>query len=461
MSAFNAAKIFVGVTLALALSACSEDAPPAATPEPATPAVASEKPAITVTLGHVVPLTGPLAHLGKDHENGAALAIEDLNDEKLEIGGARVTFVLSSEDDVADFVLGSVAARKLIGEKIHGVVGHLNSGSTLPAISIYHDAGVPLVTAASTTPAITQQGFHNIFRVIANDDQQGKGLGEFAIRLTGAKRVAVLSDHTQYGQGLAERFQKTVTAAGIKVVYAETFQDTQSDFSTQLGKIKAWNPDLVFFAGMDVQAAPLLKQAREAGIKARFLSGDGACSLELIVLAGTAASEGYLCSKPGQPLEAMPKGEAFEGRYKLKYKQEIQLYAPYAYDAIMTIADAMRRAGSTSPERYMPELAKTDFPGVTDRIHFDANGDLQDPAISLYQVRNGKLRYMDTIGGTYAANDTNRAAAPKTPILTGKTADAAAAAIESAQKPKSDESANASAKKAAETETSAPTAHAH
>lgn len=449
MSAFYADRILTAFAMMLALSACSENVSPPVTPAPEPPAEILEKPAITVTIGHVAPMTGHLAHLGKDHENGAALAIEDLNDEKLEIGGARVHFVLRSEDDLADFVLGSVAARKLAAEKVNGVVGHLNSGSTQPATRIYHDAGIPLVTAASTTPSITRQGFSNVFRVIANDDQQGRGLGAFAIRLAGAKRVVILNDHTLYGRGLAERFQQAVTAAGAKVTYVETFQDAKSDFSATLEKVKFQNAGLVFFAGMDVQAALLLKQASAMGIKARFMSGDGACSLELISLAG-AASEGYLCSKPGQPPNAMPKGEAFEGRYKFKFNQEIQLYAPYAYDAVMTLVSAMRRADSTLPERYLPELAKTDFPGVTDRVYFDRRGDLQDAAISLYQVRNGKLQYMDTIGGSAVYTGARRFGTTN-PILTGKTADAAAAAIESAQNTQSE-----SADKGTETKT-APT----
>ena len=384
--------VALSVVAAFALSACGqkEEPKPVAAPAPAA------KPEIVVKIGHVAPMTGPQAHLGKDNENGARLAIEDLNAQDLEIGGAKVKFELIGEDDQADPKQGSIVAQKLVDAKVNGVIGHLNSGTTIPASKLYFDAGIPQISGSATNPKYTQQGFNTAFRVMANDVQQGKVLGEFAAK-QGVKTVAIVDDRTAYGQGLADEFKKAAEAAGLKVVATEYTNDKATDFKAILTKIKSTKADLVFYGGMDAQGGPMTKQMKSLGVKAKYLSGDGSCTPEYIKLAGE-ASEGQYCSQPGVPLDQMPGGKAFGDAFSAKYGQ-IQLYAPYVYDATMVMVDAMKRANSVEPAKYLPEVGKTAYQGVTAKIAFDEKGDLKGGAISLYQVKGGKWEYRETVGG--------------------------------------------------------------
>jgi len=354
-----------------------------------------------IRIGQVSPLTGPQAHLGKDNDNGARLAIDEMNAKGLTIGGVKVKFELVSEDDQADPKTGTIVAQKLVDAKVAGVIGHLNSGTTIPASKIYHDAGIPQVSPSATNPKYTQQGYKGAFRVMANDVQQGKTLGEFAVTKLGVKKIAIIDDRTAYGQGLADEFEKAAKAAGAAIVGREYTNDRSTDFRAILTSVKGKQPDLVFYGGMDTQGGPMAAQMRSLGIKARLLGGDGAQSQEFIKLAG-AAAEGTVASSPGLPLGQMPGGKSFADRYTAKYGQ-IQIYAPYAYDAAMTLMDAMVRANSTDPVKYLPELAKTNRQGVSGPIAFDDKGDLKNGPITLYIVKGGKWHALETVGGTAAA----------------------------------------------------------
>jgi branched-chain amino acid transport system substrate-binding protein len=388
--------VALSVAAALAMTACGKKEEPKPAAAPAAPAPAA-KPVIVVKLGHVAPMTGPQAHLGKDNENGARLAIEELNAQGLEIGGAKASFELLAEDDQADPKQGSIVAQKLVDAKVQGVIGHLNSGTTIPASKLYSDAGIPQISGSATNPKYTQQGFKTAFRVMANDVQQGKALGEFAAK-QGAKTVAIVDDRTAYGQGLADEFRKAAEAAGIKVVATEYTNDKATDFKAILTKIKSKKPDLVFYGGMDAQGGPMAKQMKELGIKAKFLGGDGVCTPEFMKLGGE-ASEGNYCSLPGMPLEKLAKGPEFKDKFNKKFGAEIQLYAPYVYDAVLVMADSMKRADSVDPAKYLPEVGKTKYDGVTAVIEFDEFGDLKGGAISMYQYKGGKLEYVETLGG--------------------------------------------------------------
>jgi len=325
------------------------------------------------------------------------LAIEELNAQGIEIGGARIKFELVPEDDQADPKQGSIVAQKLVDAKVHGVIGHLNSGTTIPASKLYSDAGIPQISGSATNPKYTQQGFKTAFRVMANDVQQGKVLGEFAAK-QGVKTVAIVDDRTAYGQGLADEFRKAAEAAGLKVVATEYTNDKATDFKAILTKIKSKKPDLVFYGGMDAQGGPMVKQMKELGIKAKFLGGDGVCTPEFMKLGGE-ATEGNYCSLPGMPLEKLAKGPEFKDKFSKKFGVEIQLYAPYVYDAVMVMADSMKRANSVEPGMYLPEVGKTKYDGVTAVIEFDEFGDLKGGAISMYQYKGGKLEYVETLGG--------------------------------------------------------------
>lgn len=393
------------VAAALTLIGCSQkEEPKAAAPAPtpaAAPTAPAAKPEVVVKIGHVAPLTGPQAHLGKDNENAARMAIDELNAKGLEIGGAKIKLELVPEDDQADPKQGTIVAQKLVDAKVNGVVGHLNSGTTIPASKLYFDAGIPQISGSATNPKYTQQGFATAFRVMANDVQQGKVLGEYAAKQMAGKTVAIIDDRTAYGQGLADEFEKGAIAAGAKIATREFTNDKATDFAAILTKIKSKKADVIFYGGMDAQGGPMTKQMKSLGIKAKFLTGDGGCTPEYIKLAG-AASEGQYCSLPGVPLDQMPGGKAFNDAFSAKYGQ-IQLYAPYVYDAVMVMVDSMKRANSVEAAKYLPEIGKTDFQGVTAKIQFDEKGDLKGGAISLYQVKDGKWEYRETVGGAAAA----------------------------------------------------------
>ena len=392
--------VALSVAAALSMTACGQKEEPKPAAAPAAPAAPAAKPAVVVKLGHVAPMTGPQAHLGKDNENGARLAVEELNAKGLEIGGAKVTFELLGEDDQADPKQGSIVAQKLVDAKVNGVIGHLNSGTTIPASKLYSDAGIPQISGSATNPKYTQQGFKTAFRVMANDVQQGKALGEFAAK-QGVKTVAIVDDRTAYGQGLADEFRKAAEAAGIKVVATEYTNDKATDFKAIMTKIKSTKPDLVFFGGMDAQGGPMVKQMKELGVKAKFLGGDGVCTPEFMKLGGE-ASEGNFCSLPGMPLEKLAKGPEFKDKFNKKFGAEIQLYAPYVYDAVMVMADSMKRADSADPAKYLAAVGQTKYDGVTALIEFDEFGDLKGGAISMYQFKGGKLEYVLTLGGPAA-----------------------------------------------------------
>jgi len=352
----------------------------------------------TIKIGHAGPLTGPVAHLGKDNENGVRLALDEANAAGLSIGGKKVSFSMQSEDDQADPKQGTIVAQKLVDAKVVGVVGHLNSGTTIPASKIYHDAGIAQVSPSATNVTYTHQGFKTAFRVMANDAQQGKVLGDYAVTKLGAKTVAIIDDRSAYGQGLADEFEKAAKAAGANIVTREFTGTDKTDFNAILTSIKGKNPDLIFYGGMDSQSGPMMKQIKNLGLTSKFLTGDGGQTAEFVKLAGE-AGEGAYASSPGVPLEKMPGGKGFAEKYKAKFNIEIQLYAPYAYDSMNVLLEAMKKADSSDPAKYLPALAGITYQGVTGNIAFDENGDIKGGSISLYQVKGGKWEYLETVGG--------------------------------------------------------------
>jgi branched-chain amino acid transport system substrate-binding protein len=347
-----------------------------------------------VKIGHVGPISGAIAHLGKDNENGARMAIDELNAKNLTIGGKKVKFQLLSEDDGADPKQGTAVAQKLVDAKVNGVIGHLNSGTTIPASKIYHDAGIPQISPSATNPKYTQQGFKTAFRVVANDGQLGGTLGRYAVQTIKAKKVAVIDDRTAYGQGVAQEFVKGAKgkAGGAEIVAQEFTNDKATDFNAILTKIKAKNPDVVFFGGMDAVAGPMMRQMKQLGLNAKFMGGDGICTEQLPTLAGDAMADGQVvCAEAGGVEESRKKGmEEFRAEYKKKFGTDVKLYAPYVYDAVMTMADAMVKAGSAEPAKYLPVLAKIQHKGVTGNIAFDTKGDIKDGTLTLYTYKGGK-----------------------------------------------------------------------
>jgi branched-chain amino acid transport system substrate-binding protein len=353
-------------------------------------AVAQEE---VVKIGHVGPISGAIAHLGKDNENGARMAIDDLNAKGVTIGGKKVKFQLLAEDDAADPKQGTAAAQKLVDAKVNGVIGHLNSGTTIPASKIYSDAGTPQISPSATNPKYTQQGFKTTFRVVANDGQLGGTLGKYAVETLKAKKIAVIDDRTAYGQGVAEEFVKGAKkAGGAQIVSQQYTNDKATDFNAILTAIKAKNPDVIFFGGMDAVGGPMMRQMKQLGIKAKFMGGDGICTEGLAKLAGDAIGDDQVvCAEAGGVIDAQKKGMAdFREAFKKKFGIEVQLYAPYVYDATMVMVEAMKKANSSDPAKYLPELAKIQYQGVTGPIAFDNKGDIKNGTLTLFTYKGGK-----------------------------------------------------------------------
>lgn len=350
---------------------------------------------LVVRIGAAAPLTGPQAHLGKDNENGTRMAIDEANAKSIVIGGRHVHFELISEDDQADPKTATIVAQKLVDNKVSGVIGHLNSGTTIPAAKIYSDNGIPQISPSATAVSYTGQGFKTAFRVMANDAQQGHVLGEYAVKNLNAKKIAIIDDRTAYGQGLADEFIKAAKAAGAQIVAHEYTSDKAVDFTAVLTAVKGKQPDLLFYGGMDAQGGPMARQIKALALNVKLMMGDGGHTPEFVKLAGDAA-EGSYASLPGVPLDKMPGGMAFAERFVAKY-QPIQSYAPYCYDAVNVMIAAMQKADSAEPAKYMPMLAGITHEGVTASIRFDTRGDLKGGFVTMYQVEQGKWHALETI----------------------------------------------------------------
>ena len=345
-----------------------------------------------VKIGHVGPLSGQIAHLGKDNENGARMAIDVLNAKGVTIGGKKIKFVLQAEDDGANPQQATAAAQKLADAKVSGVIGHLNSGTTIPASKIYNDAGIPQISPSATNPKYTMQGYKGAFRVVANDGQLGGALGRFTASDIKAQRIAIIDDRTAYGQGVADEFAKAAKAAGLTIVGRQYTTDKATDFNAILTAIKGKSPDLIFFGGMDAVGGPMLRQMKQLGIQAKFMGGDGICTEQLPSLAGAGMSDGQVvCAEAGGVEESQKKiVEKFRDDYKKKFGVDVKLYAPYVYDAVMVMVAAMQKANSVEPAKYLPELAKINYDGVTGKIEFDARGDIKNGLLTLYTYKGGK-----------------------------------------------------------------------
>jgi branched-chain amino acid transport system substrate-binding protein len=391
----------VGITFiaaAAALIGCGEQKPAAKGESKATAESSKAAPAAAaeVRIGHVGPLTGGIAHLGKDNENGARLALEEANEAKVQIGGRPVKFTLLAEDDQEDPKVGTTVAQKLVDAKVVGVVGHLNSGTSIPASPIYNQAGIPVISGSATNPKLTEQGFKNQFRVVGRDDQQGPAIASYLATERKPKLVAVIDDASAYGEGIANEVEKTLKAASIQVLPREKGTNKTTDWKSVLTKLRGRNPDAVFYGGMDSTGGPLLKQGRELGIKAVFSFGDGACTDKMKELAGEAA-EGLLCSQAGIPAQAASK--KFLEAYKKKFNQDPILYAPFTYDATNLLIEAMKKANSSDPKAYLAELQKISFSGSTGPIAFDDKGDRKDAEITIFTMKGGKIEPIAVVKG--------------------------------------------------------------
>jgi branched-chain amino acid transport system substrate-binding protein len=349
-----------------------------------------------VKIGHVGPLTGAIAHLGKDNENGARLAVEEINAAGLTIDGKAIKLELVTEDDAGDPKTGTAVAQKLVDAKVAGIVGHLNSGVSIPASKIYNDAGITQISPSSTNPQYTLQGFKVTYRVVATDAQQGPALASYTDKVLKAKKVAIIDDATAYGKGLADEFEKAAKAAGITIVAREATNDKATDFKAILTKVKGRAPDVIMYGGMDATGGPLAKQAGELGIKAKIVAGDGVCTDKVAELAGPAVSN-IVCSEAGMALQNMAKGADFSKKYEARFKGPVQVYAPFTYDAVYVLVDAMKRANSTTAAAVLAQMPATNYPGLIGNIAFDQKGDMKEGVITIYDFKGGKKSVLDVM----------------------------------------------------------------
>ena len=417
----NSYKLVFAALLAAGLVGCGKEevAPPKVAAAPAAPV----EPTVTVTIAHAGPLTGSIAHLGKDDENGVRLAVDQTNARKIKIDGKVLNIKFMSEDDQADPKVGTTVAQKLVDAKVVAVIGHLNSGVTIPASEIYNKAGIPVISGSATNPTLTERGLKNVFRTVGRDDQQGPALATFIANELKGKKVALIDDKTAYGEGLANEVEKTLKAGKVNPIARERTTDKETDFKAILTKIKGKNPDVIFHGGMDATGGPLLKQARELGIKAVFVFGDGACTNEMAKLAG-AAAEGFVCSQAGLPSEAASKD--FLTAFNAKYG-EVKQYAPYFYDGAMAAIEAMKKANSTDPAKFGPEIFNVSFTGATGKVEFDAKGDRKDAEITIFKMTGGKIAPVSIV-----KNGVATAFVPAAPVAAPAMAPAPAAAAPAA-----------------------------
>ena len=343
-----------------------------------------------VKIGHAGPVSGGIAHIGKDTENGVRLAVEDLNAQGLVIGGKKIKFELAAEDDAGDPRQATAVAQKLCDQNVAGLVGHLQSGTSIPAASVYSKCDLPNITASASNPDLTKPGYKTTFRLIANDNALGAALAVFAADTLKLKNVAVIDDRTAYGQGVANVFKATAKQKGMNVVAEEFTNDKATDFMAILTSIKNKKPDAIFYGGLDAQAGPMLRQLVQLGLgNVKFFGGDALCTEKLPELAGKSpALANVTCATGGASVDKMQGGAEWKKRYDAKFPGQFQIYSPYAYDAAMVLADAMKRANSVDPRVYTPFIGKTQFKGVTANIAFTPKGELTTPAVTLYTYKN-------------------------------------------------------------------------
>ena len=340
----------------------------------------------TVRIGHAGPVSGGIAHIGKDTENGVRMAVDELNTQNLVIGGKKIKFELAAEDDAGDPRQATAVAQKLCDFKVAGVVGHLQSGTAIPASTIYDKCDLPHITASATNPDLTKPGYKTTFRLIANDNALGAALAIYAADHLKLKTVAIIDDRTAYGQGVASVFRATAIQKGLTVVGEEFTNDKATDFMAILTSLKNKKPDGIFYGGLDAQAGPMLRQMEQLGLgQVKYFGGDALCTEKLPELASkVGALKNVTCATGGASVTKMQGGAEWKKRYDAKFPGQFQIYSPYAYDAAMVLVDAMKRADSVDPRKYTPFISKTQYKGVTANVAFTAKGELTTPAVTLY-----------------------------------------------------------------------------
>jgi branched-chain amino acid transport system substrate-binding protein len=344
-----------------------------------------------VKIGVAGPLTGSAAQSGKDDERGVRLAIDELNAKGFTIAGKPVKFQLISMDDQGDPKVGVNVAQKLVDDGVSAVIGHYNSGVSIPAARIYNDAKVVMMTGASSNPDLTHLGYPYVFRLATNDNVMGGRMAVYAKKVLGAERAAVIDDRTAYGTGVADVFIKTAQKEGLQIVAREYSTDKATDFKAILTQIKSRNPQVVFYGGYYAQAATLARQMGELGLNATLVGGDGICSPEFDKLSAGVQDKRMFCAQGGAPLDTLPDGKTFRAKFKSAFSADVDTYAPAFYAATLVVADAMQKAGSAKPDVFVKVLRDQSFNSILGPVKFDANGDWIDAPVTVYRLNGGSL----------------------------------------------------------------------
>jgi branched-chain amino acid transport system substrate-binding protein len=344
-----------------------------------------------VKIGAAGPLTGSSAQSGKDDERGVQLAINELNARKMIIGGQPVRFQLESVDDQGDPKVGVNVAQKLVDDGVAVVIGHYNSGVSIPAARIYNDAHIVMITGASSNPQLTKLGFPYVFRLATNDNVMGGRMADYSAKVLHAKRAAVIDDRTAYGAGVADVFVATAQKDGVQIVAREYSTDKTTDFKGILTHIKAENPQVVFYGGYYAQAATLARQMVDLGITAALVGGDGICSPEFAKLSDNVMDDKMFCAQGGTPLDSLPDGKSFREKFKSAFNADVDTYSPAFFAATIVVAEAMQTANSTSPEVYSKVMHRQSFTSMLGPVKFDEQGDWVDAPVTVYKLTGGNL----------------------------------------------------------------------
>ncbi len=349
-----------------------------------------EKPVIKI--GCAAPLTGDQAQIGIDTCHGVQLAIDQANEKN---ASSSYKFEALSLDDQHNPAQAVNAAKKFVADRdVLAVVGHFNSSCTKPASAIYHEARLTQVTAASTNPEISRQGFDTFFRVAATDDVQGPRGADFVAKKLSIKKVFVIDDKTTYGKGLADEFEKESRKLGVIILGHEGITQGDKDFSSLLTKIAPSNPDLIYFGGIYPEGALLIRQARALNIRAAFMGGDGLVTPVFIQLATPEIAEGTYATMVGGDMKKLPSAQEFISAYE-KHYGKLGQWSAYGYDAANILITAIQKASQKDREtvlRAMREIPK--FEGVTGEIVFDEKGDNQKQFIGIFKVEKGEFTYL-------------------------------------------------------------------
>jgi len=352
----------------------------------------------TVLIGYAAPLSGASGSVGTSLVQAAELAVEDINRQDIQIDGEHLRFQLLTQNDRSDPRTGLLVADYFVKSNVVGVIGHWNSGVGIPASRIYKDAGIVQIAQATTSHAYTQQGFATAFRIVPHDDEGARYTAQYVVRQMKGKRIAVLDDQTLFGAGYADQFAQTVRELKGELVNRQSISSHTSDFNAVLRALKQADPDLVFFGGLDAQAAQLVRELRRFDISAPLVGAGGTVGQRYLQLAGT-AGEGTVALEPGYPAHQGAQWQQFEKNYKSRFGDDMGLYAPFSYDAIEVLAAAIKQARSLERGKILAAMHRIRHNGLTGQISFDAEGNLINPVFTVFQVKNQKWLPLKTIGG--------------------------------------------------------------